>query len=58
MHARVGLGFNGRCAAAVRFDRDAVGAEVQMRHRDSPDPPPPGMPIDRIAASWMVVVPA
>ena len=39
------LFFGGRCAEAVAFYREAVGAEVEMmmRFRDAPDPPPPGM---------------
>ena len=45
MHVQVYLGFNGRCEEAVRFYQSAVGAEVQllMRHKDSPEPAPPGM---------------
>jgi len=45
MQVQVYLGFNGRCEEAVRFYQEAVGAEVQMlmRHKDSPEPAPPGM---------------
>lgn len=39
------LFFGGRCEEAVEFYRTAIGAEVEMlmRHKDSPEPPPPGM---------------
>jgi PhnB protein len=39
------LFFNGRCDEALAFYRQALGAEIlmQMRFRDAPDPPPPGM---------------
>jgi PhnB protein len=39
------LFFDGRCEEAVEFYRDALGAEVTMllRHKDSPEPPQPGM---------------
>ena len=39
------LFFNGRCDEALAFYRQALGAEVvmQMRYREAPDPPPPGM---------------
>lgn len=39
------LMFNGRTEEAVAFYRSAVGAEVtmQMRFREAPEPPPPGM---------------
>ena len=39
------LFFNGRCAEAIEFYRQAIGAEVEMlmRFKDSPDPMPPGM---------------
>ena len=39
------LVFGGRCEEALAFYRTAVGAEVEMllRHRESPEPPPPGM---------------
>ncbi len=45
MYVQVYLGFNGRCEEAVRFYQAAVGAEIQMlmRHKDSPEPPPPGV---------------
>lgn len=35
---------NGRCAEAVEFYQQAIGAQVDMlmRYRDSPEPPPPG----------------
>jgi PhnB protein len=38
------LFFDGRCEEALAFYRNALGAEVLglMRHRDSPDTPPPG----------------
>lgn len=37
--------FGGRCQEAVDFYRAALGAEVEMLllHKDSPEPPPPGM---------------
>jgi PhnB protein len=39
------LFFGGRCEEAVAFYREALGAELvmMMRHRESPEPPPPGM---------------
>jgi PhnB protein len=39
------LSFEGRGEEAIAFYRQAAGAEVQMvmRHRESPEPPPPGM---------------
>jgi PhnB protein len=39
------LFFNGRCDEALAFYRQALGAEIlmQMRFREAPDPPPPGM---------------
>lgn len=39
------LFFNGRCEEAVEFYRKAVGAQVEMmmRHKESPEPSPPGM---------------
>ncbi len=39
------LFFDGRCEEAVEFYKKALGAEVTMlmRHKDSPEPPPPGM---------------
>jgi PhnB protein len=39
------LFFGGRCEEALEFYRTAIGAEVDMimRHKDSPEPPPPGM---------------
>ena len=45
MQLQAYLGFNGRCEEAVRFYQAAVGAEVQllMRHKDSPEPAPPGV---------------
>ncbi len=45
MHVQAYLAFNGRCEEAVRFYQDAIGAEVQLlvRHKDSPEPAPPGM---------------
>jgi len=38
------LFFNGRCDEAIKFYRDALGAEVQMlmRYKESPEPAPPG----------------
>ncbi len=37
--------FDGRCEEAIEFYRRALGAEVTMlmRHKDSPEPPQPGM---------------
>ena len=39
------LFFGGRCDEALAFYRKTLGAEVDMlmRHKESPDPPPPGM---------------
>lgn len=39
------LFFGGRCEEAIDFYRSAIGAEVEMlmRHKESPEPPPPGM---------------
>ena len=39
------LFFDGRCEEAIEFYQSALGAEVVMlmRHKDSPEPPPPGM---------------
>ena len=44
MHIEPYLFFEGRCAEAVEFYRDALGAEVTMlmRYKDSPEPAPPG----------------
>jgi PhnB protein len=38
------LFFDGRCAEAVEFYRQAIGAEVEMvmHCKDNPEPPPPG----------------
>jgi PhnB protein len=38
------LFFDGRCEEAIEFYRKALGAEVimQMRFKESPEPPPPG----------------
>jgi len=43
------LNFDGRCEEAIEFYRGALGAEVvmQLRFKDSPEPPPPGCaPVD------------
>jgi PhnB protein len=39
------LFFNGRAEEAIEFYRQALGAvvEIVMRHKDSPDPHPPGL---------------
>jgi PhnB protein len=39
------LFFEGRCEEALEFYKKAVGAEVTflMRHKDSPESPPPGV---------------
>ena len=39
------LFFGGRCQEALEFYRTALGAEVDfvMLHKDSPEPPPPGL---------------
>jgi PhnB protein len=39
------LFFNGRCEEAVEFYKKTLGAEVgmMMRHKESPEAPPPGM---------------
>lgn len=44
------LFFNGRADDAIAFYKDALGAEVQMllRHKESPEPPPPGL----LAPGW------
>lgn len=44
------LFFNGQCEAALEFYRRALGAEVtmQMRYKDSPEPPPPA----RVSPGW------
>lgn|SRR5678816_2725996 len=44
------LFFGGRCEEALAFYRAAIGAEVQllMHHKESPEPPPPGM----LAKGW------
>jgi PhnB protein len=44
------LFFGGRCEEALEFYKRAVGAEpgMLMRHKDSPDQPPPGM----LAEGW------
>ncbi len=44
MHVNAYLNFDGRCEQAVRFYERALGATVEMlvRHRESPEPAPPG----------------
>ena len=44
MYIQAYLFFDGRCDEAIRFYREAIGAEVQMlmRHKESPEPPSPG----------------
>ena len=39
------LFFGGRCQEAVEFYKQSLGAQVDMLmlHKDSPEPPPPGM---------------
>lgn len=39
------LMFGGRCEEALEFYRTALGAQIDMlmRHKDSPEAPPPGM---------------
>ena len=39
------LFFGGRCEEALEFYGKAIGAQVDflMRHKESPEPPPPGM---------------
>ena len=39
------LFFGGRCDEALEFYGSTLGAQVEMimRHKDSPEPPPPGM---------------
>ena len=39
------LFFGGRCEEAIEFYRRVLGAQVEMlmRHKESPEPPPPGM---------------
>ena len=39
------LFFGGNCEEALEFYRSALGAKVEMlmRHRDNPEPPPPGV---------------
>ena len=38
------LFFGGRCEEAIEFYKSVLGAQVEMliRHKDSPEPPPPG----------------
>jgi PhnB protein len=45
MQIQAYLFFNGRCEEAIQFYQQVFGAEVAMlmRHRESPEPPPPGM---------------
>ena len=45
MHVQTYLSFDGRCEEALEFYKSALGAEVLMlmRHKDSPEPAPPGM---------------
>ena len=45
MHLQTYLSFDGRCEEALEFYKSALGAEVLMlmRHKDSPEPAPPGM---------------
>jgi PhnB protein len=45
MSVQTYLQFEGQCEEAIRFYTRAIGAEVQMmmRHRESPEPAPPGM---------------
>lgn len=52
------LMFGGRCEKALEFCRTALGAQIDMlmRHKDSPEPPPPGMLTDRFGISWMINV--
>ena len=47
---QVYLFLGGRCEEAIEFYRKAVGAQLEMlmRHKDSPEPPPPGM----VPAGW------
>ena len=43
------LFFDGKCEEAIQFYTRALGAQVnmQMRYKDSPEPPPPGCgPVD------------
>jgi len=44
------LFFGGRCDEALAFYRKALGAEVDMlmRHKESPEPPPPGV----LSSGW------
>ncbi len=44
-HIQPYLFFAGRCEEAIEFYHKALGAQVEMlmRHKDSPDPPPPDM---------------
>jgi len=44
MQIQAYLFFNGNCEEAIRFYESALGAQVDLllRHRDSPEPPPPG----------------
>ena len=39
------LSFGGRCEEALAFYKTALGAQVDflIHHKDSPEPPPPGM---------------
>lgn len=42
------LFFGGRCEEALEYYRKAIGAEIEMlmRHKESPDAPPPGLLAD------------
>jgi len=44
------LFFNGRCAEAMDFYQNAIGArvEISMTYKESPDEPPPG----RLPGNW------
>ncbi len=44
-HIQPYLFFGGRCQEALDFYRAALGAEIDMvlLHKDSPEPPPPGL---------------
>lgn len=44
-HVQPYLFFGGRCEEALEFYRTTLGAQVDMlmRHKESPEPPPPGV---------------
>ena len=61
MHIAPYLFFNGNCAEALEFYREALGAEItfMMQFKDAPEPPPEGMNTPEMQnrimhASWKI----